>query len=329
MTTAPAPSPRVVSLLPSATEIVCAVGGATLLVGRSHECDHPAAIADRPVLTAPAGPMTGDSRTIHERVEAHLAAALSVYEVDAPRLRSLGPSVIVTQDLCEVCAVARPDVEAAVAGAAGNDRPTIVSLDPKTLGDIFADVRRVGEALGMAARADQVATELAARAEGVNERPGASGPSVLAIEWIDPVMIGGLWMHEVIARAGGRPLGPPPGAYAETVDRAALAQLDPDVVLIKPCGMSTARAREEVATLARTLPWTEWRAAARGAVFIVDGNAYFNRPGPRIVASIEVAAACIAAATGRASRWSDRHGHDIWRVASDLSSRPLRDPPRG
>ena len=280
---------RVASLLPSATEIVCALGARAELVGRSHECDFPAGIEEVPVLTsARIGPLPS-SRAIDRAVREVLLDALAIYRIDVEGLREARPDVIVTQDLCSVCAVSLDDVRAAAAALARQDL-AIVNLHPTKLGDVWEDVVRVAGALGRAEGGRQLAADLRARVDEIARRatPLRTRPRVLTIEWIDPVMIGGLWMPEMIALAGGEPLVTHPGEHAPVLHRDRLAQLAPDVVVVKPCGFSLARTLEELGALREALP-RSWRAR----VYVADGNAYFNRPGPRIVESLEILAACV------------------------------------
>jgi iron complex transport system substrate-binding protein len=280
---------RIASLLPSATEIVCALGARTELVGRSHECDFPAGIEDVPVLTsARIGPLPS-SKAIDRAVRDLVRDALAIYQIDVDRLRQARPDVIVTQDLCEVCAVSLDDVRGAVARLAQQD-VSIVNLRPTKLGDIWEDVVRVAEAIGRAEIGQQVAADLRTRVADVARRAAMlrGKPRVVTIEWIDPVMIGGMWMPELVMLAGGEPLVTRPGERAPTLDRDRLAALEPDVVVVKPCGFSLRRTLEELEVLGDALP-RSWRAR----VYLADGNAYFNRPGPRIVESLEIMAACV------------------------------------
>jgi iron complex transport system substrate-binding protein len=285
---------RIVSLLPSATEIVCALGARGDLVGRSHECDHPGGLSAVPVLTSARGGPLPSSAAIDAAVRDVVADALSIYSIDVDRLRAANPDVIVTQDLCEVCAVSLDDVRAAVARLARRD-VAIVNLHPTRLGDIWDDVSRVADALGRAPAGRELVRDLAARVAEIARRAEslASKPSVLTIEWIDPVMVGGMWMPELVALAGGDPLVTAPGDHAPTLSKEQLAALDPDVVLVKPCGFPLHRTLSELHVLRETLPWSSWRAVASGRVVVADGNAFFNRPGPRIVESLEILAACV------------------------------------
>ena len=268
--------------------MICALGARAELVGRSHECDFPAGLEDVPILTsARVGPLPS-SRDIDAAIRDALRDALSIYRIDVERLRQARPEVIVTQDLCEVCAVSLDDVRSAVARLASQD-VAVVNLHPTRLEDIWADIRRVAEAIGRLRSATELIADLRGRVDSVARRASrvAARPRVLTIEWIDPVMIGGLWMPELVALAGGEPLVTRAGDHAPTLRREQLAELDPDVVLVKPCGLDLPRIVSELPALRAALP-SGWRAR----IYAADGNAYFNRPGPRIVESLEILAAC-------------------------------------
>jgi iron complex transport system substrate-binding protein len=284
-------TPTIATLLPSATELVCALGARERLVGRSHECDHPAGVETVPVLTRSRVRTDLASGLIDADVRRLLQEALAVYEVDVDGLERAAPEVIVTQDLCDVCAVSLHDVEAAVRELGIGAR--VVSLSPTTLTDVWDDLGRVGEAIGCGEEAASLRRSLQARVEAVSVRRPSHRPSVLTVEWLDPVMVGGTWMPELVELAGGRPLVTSPGDHAPTLDEQALSQLTPDVVLVKPCGYRLDRTRGEsgdLRALLDRLAWPAWRA---GQVWIADGNAYFNRPGPRLVESLEILAACV------------------------------------
>jgi len=284
--------PRIVSLLPSATELVCALGAGDHLVGISHECDFPESIRDRPVLTRSRIDAHGSSRDIDIAVRAALRDALSIYAVDEQRLGALAPDVIVTQDLCEVCAVSMDDVQAAVARLLHRTHVRIVSLSPVRLEDVLGDIERVATGIGRVAQGRAVRESLTDRIRAIAERAqtALSRPRVVSLEWIDPLMLGGTWMPELIELAGGVAVGASAGRPAPTVDPAALAALAPEVVLVKPCGFTLERtlAEREViedAVVAVVGPTTR--------VYVSDGNAFFNRPGPRLVESLEIMGACV------------------------------------
>ncbi|HEV8113740.1 MAG TPA: ABC transporter substrate-binding protein [Planctomycetota bacterium] len=290
------PGPRIASLLPSATEIVCALGMAESLVGRSHECDYPPEVGRVPSLTsARIGKPGADSAAIDRDIRQVLRDGLAVYDIDVEGLARAAPDFIVTQDLCEVCAVSLSDVRAA-ARTLANPAVEIVNLRPMRLADILDDVRRVGAALARTIEADAVVRDLEARIEAVRARAvRGTRPrrSVLTVEWLDPVMIGGTWMPELVEIAGGRALVTRSGDHAPTLAREELARLAPEVVLVKPCGFPLARTELEIGAFVATARALGWPAARTGDVWIADGHSYFNRPGPRIVDSLEILAACL------------------------------------
>src|SRR5579885_2122370 len=269
--------------LPSATEIVCALGLEAELVGRSHECDYPPAVERLPILTAPRFEPAGPSGAIDRRVREIVSSALSVYQVDAERLRSLAPDCIVTQAQCEVCAVSESDVERAVAQWTGT-HPEVISLTARDLAGVWRDIERVGAALGVGARALEVADALRARAERIREQAARAGyrPGVACIEWIDPPMVAGNWMPEMVALAGGRDLFGRPGQHSPAIAFNELCAMNPEVIVIAPCGFTIERSLADLSRLTGEPGWSELAAVSSGRVFVADGNQYFNRPGPRI-----------------------------------------------
>jgi iron complex transport system substrate-binding protein len=283
--------PRIASLLPSTTEIACALGFQAELVGRSHECDFPPGVERLPVLTQPKLDPAAPSRAIDERVRALVREGLSVYRVDAERLRELAPDLILTQDQCEVCAASLSDVEAALAAWTGG-RPRVVSLRPRTLGDVWGDVERVADALGAGERGRSLARELAGRVAGLGERAGRlrERPSVACIEWIDPPMAAGHWMPELVTLAGGRALLARAGEPSAWITLEQLAAADPDAIVVLPCGFDLPRTRRELPALAARPAWRGLRAVGEGRAFLADGHHTMNRPGPRLVESLEVLA---------------------------------------
>ena len=286
--------PRVVSLLPSATEHVTFLGHRDSLVGISHECDYPEGLQSLPALTSSKVLTRGTSLEIDQDVRRVLKEALGVYDLDTDALQSLKPDVVVTQDLCDVCAVSLKDVEAAAAELLGADTQ-VVNLHPMCLEDIWTDMGLVAEALGaqtqletvLAERRGRIA-EIAAKAKTATQRP-----KTLTIEWLDPAMLGGLWMPELIELGGGEPMVTVKGEKAPTWTDEQLAELNPEVVLVKPCGFDLARTKQEIEAFAKRLQGFHWPAVDAGRVYIADGNAFFNRPGPRIVESLEILAACM------------------------------------
>lgn len=283
--------PRIVSLIASATEIVCALGFEDQLVGRSHECDFPPSVRRLPVCTAPKFNVHGSSMEIHRRVENLLRQALSIYRVDAEQLRHLRPDVIVTQTQCAVCAVSLPDVEAAVCSWI-DSRPQIISLAPNALADVWTDIRRVAAVLNVPDRGEallgQLQQRMAAIATVAQAQPHR--PTVACIEWIEPLMSAGNWMPELVELAGGIPLFGEAGKHSPRLAWEQLVEQNPEVILVMPCGWDIAKSRQEIAVLTAKPEWPGLRAGRAGRVYLADGNQYFNRPGPRLVDSLEILA---------------------------------------
>lgn len=271
---------RVATLLPSATEIVCALGARSDLVGISHECDFPAEVRGLPILTT-TRLRTGSFAAIDRDVRTLVREALALYEVDDRALEAAAPDVIVTQDLCDVCAVSFETVAQAVETLGKS--PRIVRLHPTRLADVWSDVRAVAEAIG---REDTLSAVLLARVAALAAKAPRTKKRVLTIEWIDPVMVGGLWMPELVELAGGEAMVARAGDHAPTLTREALAELSPDFVLVKPCGFSLAQTLEQREAILAALPLDRWNAR----VVAADGNAFFNRSGPRLVESLELLA---------------------------------------
>jgi iron complex transport system substrate-binding protein len=282
---------RIVSLLPSSTEIVCALGAGDELVGISHECDFPESVRRLPVLTSARIEASASSAAIDAAVRAVVRDALSIYTIDEDALRLARPDVIVTQDLCEVCAVSLDDVRRAVGRLAQDHEVTIVSLRPTRLADIFEDIERVGAAIGRTRESARLRRRLQERTESVAKRAAeARALRVASIEWLEPLMLGGTWMPELIGLAGGTPVGVAAGELAPTISPEQLVAARPDVVVIKPCGFTLERSMSESETIRRMILE---RLDASCRVYVTDGNAFFNRPGPRIVESLEIMAACV------------------------------------
>ena len=274
------------SLIASATEIVCALGFRDQLVGRSHECDFPNDVEGLPAATVPRIEVKASSREIDDQVKAVLrdtdaVDALGVYDVRLDVLRELNPTHIVTQTQCEVCAVSLRDVEAAVAKISGVE-PKIVSLQPNALDDVWGDMLRVASSFGAQERGYELVSELQERMAAINDATAdlERRPSVAAIEWVDPMMAGGNWMPTLIEMAGGQNLFGKAGLHSPWMSFEELQAADPDVILIAPCGFDMDRTREDVPILEAKPGWDDLSAVKSGNVFIADGNQYFNRPGP-------------------------------------------------
>ncbi len=279
---------RIVSLVPSGSEIVAALGLAERLVGRSHECDHPPGIERLPACTRPRFETGGPSRVIDARVRELLERALSIYDLDTTVLERLQPSHIITQDQCAVCAVDFGEVERAV-GACVGAAARVISLQPEVLDDVWGDVERVGSALGVdggpvAARLRERVQAIAAASAAVQRK------RVVCLEWADPLMAAGNWIPEMVRLAGGEDVLGAPGGHAPRIDWQALEAAEPDVIVFMPCGFDRERTRTDAAALARRPGWSALRAARAGEVYVTDANRYFSRPGPRLVESLEILA---------------------------------------
>ena len=282
---------RIVSLIASATEIVTALGFGDQLVGRSHECDFPPSIERLPACSTSKVDIGASSRAIDDQVKSIVTHGLSVYRVDPELLDRLEPTVIITQTQCEVCAVSLKDVERAVCQLV-RSRPKIVSLEPMSLSDVWADIRAVAGALGDSDRGVRLVAELIARLDVIRARTESlpTRPSIACIEWIDPLMNAGNWLPELVDIAGGTNLFGEAGQHSGYVEPEHLAAADPDVIAIMPCGFDINRSRREMPALTSRPEWPQLSAVKNGRVFITDGNQYFNRPGPRVVESAEIVA---------------------------------------
>ena len=281
---------RIVSLLPSATEIVCALGLGDQLVGVTHECDFPEAVRALPKVTRTLIPTDASSREIDGLVRDRLGAGSALYALDGEALARLAPDLIVTQALCDVCAVAEDEVRAAA--RALPSAPRVVNLEPETLAEVLACVRQVAEAAGCPERAEGVIAGLQARVEGVASRAALSRrrPRVALLEWLDPPFSTGHWNPELVRLAGGDD-----GLGREGEKSVALAWEQviawrPEVVLVACCGFTAERALEETGVLRGVAGWEDLPAVRSGRVFVADGAAYFSRPGPRLVDSLELLA---------------------------------------
>lgn len=262
-----------------------------LLVGRSHECNFPPEIVALPVCTRSRIHADAPSAAIDREVKQRLKDALSLYEIDVPMLRRLRPDIVLTQAQCEVCAVSLPEVEAALAGEIGF-RPQVISLSPRRFTDLWSDLGKVAGAIGVADAGRGFIQSLKGRAAEVIVRVFqlAKRPKVVCLEWLDPLMTAGNWIPDLVELAGGTNLMSSNGVHSPWVDWAAVLKADPDVIVVMPCGFDIARTRRELATLTALPGWSELRAVKGKRVFVVDGDAFFNRPGPRLVDSVEMLA---------------------------------------
>ncbi|MDH3495153.1 MAG: ABC transporter substrate-binding protein [Gemmatimonadota bacterium] len=306
---------RIASLLASATEIVCALDLEDRLVAISHECDHPPHVLDRPRVSRPRfDPVGLDSAAIDRAVREAMAEHGSVYVMDTERLHRVAPDLLLTQGVCEVCAV--PPSLAHQAAQALGGRARVLSLDAHTVDGILASIESVAAAAAVPERADRVVARLRARIAAVRQQvAGAPRPRVLAVEWLEPPFAPGHWGPEMVTLAGGLNLVGAVGARSQEVSWAALADLDPDVLLIMPCGYGLAAARTEADRHAERLRAVAPRAVRAGRAWVLDGSAYFNRSGPRVVDGVEILGRVLhpdrcpdVPLEGRAAVWAGQPG---------------------
>ncbi len=280
---------KIVSLLPSATEIIDCLGLTNALVGRSHECDYPPQVKDLPVCTAARLNSDNTSSQIDKDVQTLLQQALSIYQIKIDVLEHLRPTHIVTQDQCDVCAVNFAEVENAIASLTKSN-PQVISLQPNLLQEVWADIERVAQTLGVESQPvlDKLQDRINAIANKVKDINQKS--TVVALEWTEPLMGGGNWIPELIEIAGGQSLLGVKGEHSPYLSWENLTEADPDVIVIMPCGFDLERTEQESRVLMEHPDWSNLKAVKNGQAFIVDGNAYFNRPGPRLVDSAEILA---------------------------------------
>lgn len=279
---------RIVSLLPSTTEIVAALDRQDLLVGRSHDCDYPAEVADLPSCTEPKFNPDGSSYEIDQRVKALLQEGLSVYRVDEEQLAALDPDLIITQDHCEVCAASVDDVKQAVHSRLG-DNVEVISVSPTNLAAVVDSIRTIAEAIEAEDAANNLLDRMKSQLESIQQKViKLRRPRVLAIEWMDPLMSAGNWVPELIDIAGGQPLAAEAGEHSPRMEWNEVQKLDPDIIALLPCGYSIQETLSQMPDLTSRNGWENLRAVQNQQVFVLDGNQYFNRPGPRLVDSTRI-----------------------------------------
>jgi len=283
---------RVVSLLPSSTEIVVALGLGGELVGRSHTCDYPTEIVEPlPVVTKPRFAI-GSARELTGRERAIQNDGAPLYSIDENALRVLSPHVILTQAPCRTGALSYEEVKTAAARLPGPAR--VVSLEPRRWDDVTSDVVRLAEVLEARSRGLRLVEELSARIEAVQEAVAeAPCPRVLCVEWMDPLIEGGHWMPELIEWGGGAPLFALPGEPSPIVDWDDVLDADPEVIIIAPSGYRIEETLRDIDALRGRPGWQALQAVREGCVFAIDGNAYVNRPGPRLADTLEIVAALV------------------------------------
>jgi iron complex transport system substrate-binding protein len=276
--------------LPSATEIVCELGLGENLVGVTHECDHPPSVGSLPRVTRTLIPHDAGSREIDILVRERLKTQRALYTLDMPTMERLAPDLIVTQALCDVCAVAEAEVTAAACSLPG--RPKVVNLEPMCLAEVFECIRLVGTAAGVPSRATDVISGLQARVNAVVERSAAvsARPRVVLLEWIDPPFCSGHWSPELVRLAGGFEMVGREERPSRTTAWEEILDVDPEVMVIACCGFDVERTLCDLPILAGYPDFAKLSCVRSGRVYLVDGNAYFSRPGPRLVDSLEILA---------------------------------------
>ena len=291
---APMPVPlRIACLLPSATEICFALGLGDWLVGVSHECDFPPEARSKPVLTAPKIDAHVSSAEIDRQVNSLVSQGLSLYRIDERLLRELRPDLILTQDVCHVCAVPFSEVREATRRLLGTEAD-ILSLSPRTLKDVFEDIGRVGSATGTDVAARGLVTSLEERLESLRvETSKLRHPRVLVLEWLDPPMAASHWTPELIRIAGGHPILGRDAEPSRPTGWQRIRDEAPEVVLVAPCGFPVKQSLREMGELFKRPGFAQTPAAQQGQLAVVDGSSYFNRSGPRLVESAEIAALVI------------------------------------
>tara|TARA_A100001011_G_scaffold184466_1_gene193266 strand:- start:2080 stop:3006 length:927 start_codon:yes stop_codon:yes gene_type:complete len=279
---------RVLSLLSSTTEVVCALGCADQLVGRSHECDYPPEVMNLPICTKPKFNIDGSSIEVDGQVKSILQNALSVYYINEDLLKKLKPDIILTQSQCEVCAVSEKDVQSVVKNITGIN-PDIISVEPNSIKDIFSDIKIIAEVLNVVHRGADLIDFMKNRIRVLKKSYDIkSGPTVAAIEWINPLMAAGNWVPELIEMAGGVNLFGEAGKHSPWMNYQDLIEKNPQTIIIMPCGYNIQKSIVEIDSLIKQKGWKELSAVKNDKVYITDGNQFFNRPGPRIIESLEI-----------------------------------------
>lgn len=282
---------RVVSLLPSATEIVATLGKMDCLVGRSHECDFPHEVQRLPICCRPRIDITRPGSEIDRQVKDCVRAGTSIFEVDADLIRELRPNVIITQTQCDVCAVTPEQIEAALARS-GESGPSLIDLRPQRLEHLFTDIHTIANALQITEHGHNTVISLRSQFESLRHKASQQRrrSSVVCIEWLEPLMVAGNWVPELVELVGGKNIGAEPGQHSPWFDWQQLLAANPEVIVLMPCGWNIARTRAESGVLTSDPRWQQLLAVRTGKVFVTDGHQFFNRPGPRLLESAEILA---------------------------------------
>ena len=280
---------RIISLIPSATEIICALGEEENLVGRSHECDYPISIQNLPMCTKLKLDVSGSSLDIEKSVNSFLTDSSSIYHIKEDLIKKLRPDIIFTQSQCNICAVSLEEVHAIFKGHEGI-KPKIITLKPQTMEDIWKDINLVAESLGIpkkGLRLNRTIKKNIDLLESAQENKKQQA-TIACVEWIEPLMFAGNWVPEMVEIAGGNDIFGSAGVHSSWNTFENLLRSDPDKIIIMPCGYSIEKIKNEMIALKNTSNWKSLKAYKNNNIFIVDGNQYFNRPGPRILDSIKI-----------------------------------------
>ena len=279
---------RVLSLLSSTTEIIYALGCGDRLVGRSHECDYPEEVSELPICTIPKFNVDGTSREVDDEVKSLVQSALSIYYINEKLLKELKPDIIFTQSQCEVCAVSVSDVENALKNITGLSS-RVISVEPNSVEDIVNDILTIAEILNVRKKGKELVESIKAKIDNTEKIVyQKSSPSVAAIEWIDPLMAAGNWVPQLIKVAGGKNLFGEAGKHSPWMKYNDLVEQDPEIIIVMPCGYDIKKSLIEIKTLESKKGWGSLKAVRNRNVYITDGNQFFNRPGPRIIESLEI-----------------------------------------
>jgi iron complex transport system substrate-binding protein len=285
---------KIISLLPAATEIICALGLENQLVGRSHECDYPSIVKNLPICSSAKFLPGSSSSEIDRQVKEILSDSLSIYTIDKELLRSLAPDIIITQAQCEVCAVSLKDVELSLSNLLEKGCQ-VISLQPQGLSDIYSDIEKLANQLGVATTGADLLELFEERINIIHHKLKfiTEKPKVACIEWLSPLMIAGNWTPEIIEIAGGVPVLTEKGTHSAYVSFEEIKNEDPDIIVLMPCGFPVERTLQEITIMLELPGWSALKAVQQNRIYITDGNQYFNRSGPRITDSIEIMAEII------------------------------------
>jgi len=284
-------STKIVTLIPSATEIVAFLGQKDSIIGRSHECDYPHGLNHVAKLTSPKINVDGTSGEIDRQINTILENSLSVYKVDVSKLKELNPDYIITQAHCDVCAVSFSEVENIVKKNL-NKNTKIISLQPNTLNDVFNDIKRVAKELNIENETNnKLIKNLSGRLNKIKKLSSEQKNKslVACIEWIDPLMIAGNWIPEMVEIAGGKNILGKSGNDSHWIKFKEIVNQNPEIIIFLPCGFNIEKTKEEVKNLLKqNSEWQSLKAVKNNKLFIADGNQFFNRPGPRLIESLEI-----------------------------------------